>query len=179
MGKIHCLILRVGKIAFIFAVLLSAGALIVMEACTTVKDEKRAMNEEEYFSSPQEAVPRITEMLKLEDFKTLAKYYDLSGSDIPPADLESGAFFVQRERPEVAHPAGFWRHKHPFPPGFTYAGMHPGARENVHVIRVEISIDQGAEAPNQSGYAQFQMIKSDMGWQILPDPVNDPPPVAQ
>jgi hypothetical protein len=124
-----------------------------------------------YFPSPKEAVPVITELLRQEDFKTLAKYYDLSNSDISPADLESGDFFIEEKRPEVAHPAGFWRYKHPFPPGFKYSGMRPGVRERVHVISVKISIDQGAESPNQVGYSFFYMIESARGWQILPDRV--------
>ncbi len=126
---------------------------------------------EAYFSSPQGAVPRIAELLRQEDFKTLAKYYDLSGSDIPLSDLESGDFFIRTERPEVAHPAGFWRYKHPFSPGFNFSSIRSTAREGVYVIRVEVSIDQGMDSPAQEGYSLFYMIKSARGWQVLPDHV--------
>ena len=112
-------------------------------------------------------------MLRESDFKTLARYYDLTGSDIPISDLESGEFFVRKERPEVAHPAAFWRYKHPFAPGFAYAGMQPGDRDDVYTIRVSISIDQGYGAPEQIGYSQFYMIRSVHGWQVLPDRVEE------
>lgn len=122
-----------------------------------------------YFTSPKEAVPVITKLLRQEDFKTLAKYYDLSNSNISPADLESGDFFIEKKRPEIAHPAGFWRYKHPFPPGFKYCGIQPGGREKIHVISVKISLDQGAESPSQVGFSFFYMIESARGWQILPN----------
>ncbi len=122
-----------------------------------------------YFSSPQEAVPKIAEMLRQSDFKRLAGYYDLTGSDIQVADLESGDFFVRRERPEVTHPAEFWRYKHPFSPGFKYSGIESTVRENVHAIRVTISIEQGSGSPDQEGYSFFYMIQSVHGWQVLPD----------
>jgi len=135
------------------------------------KDKQEETSGQVYFSSPQEAVPKIAEMLRQSDFTTLAKYYDLTGSDIPPADLECGDFFIRKERPEVAHPAGFWRYKHPFPPGFKYSGMQSGVRDNVHVIRVTTSIDQGSGIPDQVGYSLFYMIQSVQGWQGLPDRV--------
>lgn len=128
---------------------------------------------DQYFSSPQEAIPRIAELLRQEDFRTLARYYDLSSSDIPLSEMESGSFFVRTERPEVAHPAGFWRYKHPFPPGFEYDSIQPAAREGVYVVSVRLSIDQGMDSPNQEALSRFYMIKSDHGWQLLPDPVID------
>ncbi len=124
-----------------------------------------------YFSSPEEAVPIITELLKKQDFKTLASYYDLSDSGIKLVDLESGDFFIRKKRPELAHPAEFWRYKHPFSPGFKYNGMSSESRENVYVIRVKIIINQGEGSPSQVGYDSFYMIKSAKGWQILPDRV--------
>lgn len=127
--------------------------------------------ETNFFPSPEEAVPRISALLRQEDFKTLATYYDLSDSNLPPAQLESGAFFIRDERPEVAHPAGFWRYKHPFAPGFEYRGMRASSRAHVFVISVEISIDQGAGSPSQVGRSSFYMIQSGKGWQLLPDPV--------
>ena len=124
-----------------------------------------------HFSSPEEAVPVITELLKNKDFKNLASYYDLTDSEIKLADLESGDFFIRRKRPEVGHPAGFWRYKHPFSPGFKYSSMSSASRENVHIIHLRIEIDQGAGSPPQMGMDSFYMIKSDNGWQILPGKV--------
>lgn len=124
-----------------------------------------------YFESPKEAVPKIAELLRQEDFKRLAKCYDLSNSDIELATLQSGEFFVRTERPELAHPAEFWRYKHPFAPGFEYGSRRPSSRDNVYVITVRVSIDQGADSPVQEGYSEFYMIQSAKGWQVLPDSV--------
>ena len=125
-----------------------------------------------YFNSPEDAVPIIAELLRQEDFRTLAEHYDLSSSDIPRSELESGDFFILDERPEAAHPAGFWRFKHPFPPGFNYSGSSPSSvGAGVHGVTVTISIDQGPASPSQEGRILFFMIESDRGWQILPDPV--------
>ena len=127
-----------------------------------------------YFHSPEEAVPVIAELLRQEEFKTLAQHYDLSRSDIPRSDLESGDFFIRKRRPEAAHPAGFWRYKHPFPPGFKYSGMRPSTvGEGIHLVTVTISIDQGAASPSQEGRFLFFMIESERGWQLLPDGVED------
>ncbi len=130
-------------------------------------------NDHTYFPSPEEAIPIIADLLIKKDFNTLAKYYDLAHSEIKLADLKSGDFFIRKERPEIAHPAEFWRYKHPFSPGFTYSSLTAGPRENVYLIRVEIVIDQGAASPSQEGYDSFYMISSAKGWQILPDVVDE------
>ena len=124
-----------------------------------------------YFSSPAEAIQIITELLEKTNFKILAKYYDLSNSEIKLSELESGDFFIRKERPEFAHPAGFWRYKHPFAPGFTFNRVQATAKDAVYVIEVSISIDQGSGSPKQIGLSYFYMLKSDKGWQILPDQV--------
>jgi len=126
-----------------------------------------------YFSTPEEAVPKITELLRNEDFVTLAKCYDLSNSDIPLSDLESGDFFIRTVRPEMSHPAGFWRYKHPFSPGFEYSSTRPSTRESVYIVEVRIVIDQGVDSPEQEGFSLFYMIKSVRGWQVLPEQVAD------
>jgi len=122
-----------------------------------------------YFSSPAEAIPIITELLEKKNFKILAQYYDLSNSEIERSDLESGDFFIQKDRPETAHPAGFWRYKHPFAPGFKFNRVQPTAKKDIYIVEVSIVIDQGADTPQQSGLSYFYMIKSDKGWKILPD----------
>jgi len=137
------------------------------------QDKKEETSGRAYFSSPQNAVPKIAAMLRQSEFKALARYYDLTDSDISRADLESGDFFIRKERPEFAHPAESWRYKHPFSPGFKYSSMQSSARDNVYVIRVTISIEQGSGAPNQEGYSLFYMIKSVHGWQVLPDTVEE------
>lgn len=152
--------------------LLLISSLVVVGGCTSmnqnIHDETSGRA---FFSSPQEAVPRIADMLRQSDFKTLATFYDLTDSDVPMADLESGDFFIREERPEFAHPGGFWRYKHPFAPGFEYVDMQSTDKNAVHVVRVAITIEQGAGSPDQVGYSFFYMIRSAHGWQVLPDTV--------
>ncbi|MCK5075890.1 MAG: hypothetical protein KAR38_05915, partial [Calditrichia bacterium] len=124
-----------------------------------------------YFSSPEEAVLIITELLKKEDFKTLACYYNLSNSNVKLSELESGDFFIRKKPPEIAHPAGFWRYKHPFAPGFKFAYCQPAKKDGIYIVQVEITIEQGAGSPAQHGYSYFYMTKSSNGWQLLPENV--------
>jgi len=123
------------------------------------------------FSSPSEAVNLITELLNEKNFKTLAKYYDLTNSEIKITDLESGDFFIRKVRPEIAHPGGFWRYKHPFAPGFTFKSARATTKDKVYIVEVSISIDQGMDSPIQIGSSYFYMLKTDKGWKLLPDPV--------
>ena len=122
-----------------------------------------------YFTSPEESVPVITDLLKKQDFKALAAFYDLNSSKIKRAELESGEFFIRKERPELAHPAEFWQYKHPFAPGFEFNSVQPTEKEDVYLVQVMIVIDQGIDSPKQEGFSDFYMIKSSKGWQILPD----------
>jgi len=124
-----------------------------------------------YFSSPAESVQIISDLLKKENFKILARYYDLSNSEIKLSELESGDFFIRKERPEIAHPAGFWRYKHPFSPGFKFRSVQVTAEDAIYIVEVSITINQGPDSPDQIGLAYFYMIKSDKGWKILPDQV--------
>lgn len=126
-----------------------------------------------YFSSPSEAVQIITELLELKNFKILAKYYDFSNSEIKLSELESGDFFIRKERPEIAHPAGFWRYKHPFPPGFIFNSVQATAKDAIYIVEVSISLDQGSDSPKQFGLSYFYMVKSDKGWKVLPDQVTE------
>jgi len=126
-----------------------------------------------FFSSPAEATQIITKLLKKKHFKILAKYYDLSNSEIKLSELESGDFFIRKERPELAHPAGFWRYKHPFAPGFTFNRVQATVKDAVYRIEVSISIDQGSGSPKQIGLSHFYMVKSDKGWKVLPDQVSE------
>lgn len=138
-----------------------------------------------FFETPEQAVDSIRGMLRSENWASLARYYDLSGSGIDRDTLDSGEFFIRTERPEVSHPAGFWRYKHPFPPSFEYAFTTPADEAGIFVVRVSISIDQGAGSPAQEGWQDFLMRESGKGFQILPDdagligveePLTDPGP---
>ena len=153
-------------ISIIVCLLLSILVLGCTKMKTLTQEEK---SQRKYFKSPEESIPVISDLLTNQDFKILATYYDLSSSKLNRTFLESGDFFIRKERPEVAHPAGFWRYKHPFTPGFKFHSMQPTEKESVYLVRMVIEIDQGSEYPSQQGFSEFYMIKSLKGWQILPD----------
>ena len=119
------------------------------------------------FASPAAAVPAIDAMLRAEDWKGLAAYYDLAGSGIDRKDLESGKFFLRTERPADAHPGIPWKYRHPFPPGYRFVGAEPVAEFAVEMVTVAIEIDQGG-GPKQRGLASFKMRKGPKGYRILP-----------
>lgn len=123
--------------------------------------------EAHYFTSPEEAVILVNELLRKEDWTTLSRYYDLSESQIDPSELESGRFFIRTEQPEVAHPGGFWRYKHPFPPGFLFDRVRATENPDVIIVVVSIEIDQGGGL-KQRGLSEFKMRRSVKGYQILP-----------
>ena len=149
---------------------LSAASLIFYQ---TAMGDDRQMTAEPgyealYFASPQQAVDAIGTMLRERDWAVLARYYDLAGADIDRKTLISGDFFVRTEPPEVSHPGGFWRYKHPFAPGFEYASDSGADQDGIVTVRVSITIDQGSGAPAQEGRQEFQMRRSERGLQVLP-----------
>ncbi len=120
-----------------------------------------------YFENPSAAVEQITRMLGEKDWPELAKYYDLADSPIDHADLVSGEFFYTEERPAVAHPAGFWRYKHPFAPAFEFKSTRELEEPGVIEVTVGVEIDQGG-GMIQRGLQTFLMRKSKKGYQIMP-----------
>jgi hypothetical protein len=127
----------------------------------------RATSGAKYFTSPAEAVERITTMLERKDWPELARYYDLSDSPEDPARLLSGEFFYTDQQPPVAHPAGFWRYKHPFAPGFEFHSTRELDEPGVVEVTVMIEIDQGA-GMIQRGIETFLMRRTKRGYQVMP-----------
>ena len=127
------------------------------------------MIEPAFFESPKEAVESLRKLVVAENWKELARHYDLSGTDFSLEELHSGAFFVRTERPEISHPGEFWRIRRPFHPAFSYLMALPTDDPDIVTIRVGISIDQGSGSPMQEGWTEFRMRKSGRGFQMLPD----------
>ena len=121
-----------------------------------------------YFASPEEAVKKSQPLLVSKNWQELSACYDLSASDIEVGSLEDGSFFYTNERPDMAHPAGFWHYKHPFHPDFNYSRHESGEQENTVVVQVEVRISQGADLPEQIGLHTFGLKKPDKGYQFLP-----------
>jgi hypothetical protein len=120
-----------------------------------------------YFASPSAAVEQITVMLEEKNWPELTKYYDLADSPEDRADLVSGEFFYTEEQPEVAHPAGFWKYKHPFSPAFEFKSTRELEAPGVIEVTVGVEIDQGG-GMIQRGLQTFLMRKSDKGYQVMP-----------
>ena len=123
-----------------------------------------------YFTSPREAVPVVTELLRREDWTTLTRYYDLDGSGIPRDALTSGRFFLHSARPVVAHPGLPWKFRHPFTPGFTFEETRATAAPDIVAVVVGIAIDEGGGRVRR-GLSEFKMRKSAGGYRVLPDEV--------
>lgn len=119
-----------------------------------------------YFENPQEAIPVIKKLLIASDWEMLSRYYDLRNSDITLEKLLTGEFFIRSDKPDVAHPGGFWRYIHPFPPAYKYHHCIL-TRDNIYEIEMSIEIDQ-SNGEFQKGFLSFFMIKSEKGFQILP-----------
>lgn len=119
-----------------------------------------------YFKSPEESVEIITKLLRKSDWVELTKYYDIAGSEVKKEEMLSGDYFINTERPEVAHPAGFWRYKHPFSPGFKYFS-HKSIEDSKVEVVVQIEIDQG-EGMIQKGIDTYYLKKCEKGFQLLP-----------
>ena len=121
-----------------------------------------------YFASPADAVGMITDLLRREDWPTLARYYDLTGSDVPSEALTSGRFFLNPARPPSSHPGLPWKYRHPFTPGFTFTDVRRTEVEGVVSVTVGISIDEGGGRIRR-GFSEFRMRKSSAGYQVLPE----------
>jgi len=119
-----------------------------------------------YFSDPESAVAETARLLRAKAWAELARYYDLSGTDVAPDTLTSGAFFVRDKPPAVGHPAGFGRYRQPFAPGFSYLS-HAGAGDDEVVVTVHVEIDQGGGMV-QRGLDTFRLRRSARGYQLLP-----------
>lgn len=120
-----------------------------------------------YFTSPSVAVEKMRVMLKDKNWAELAGYYDLTDSPVKREELVSGEFFYTEKRPEAAHPAGFWKYKHPFAPAFKFKATRELETPGVIEVTVEVEIDQGG-GMIQRGMQTFLMRKSDKGYQVMP-----------
>ena len=150
-------------------------AFLVAFGCGEPADEPASGHGEgaHYFASPEEAVAEIRVLLEAKRWPELARYYDLSGTDIDRATLDSGAFFFTTERPQVAHPAGFWQYKHPFAPPFEFLRTVETDAPDVSTVVLEVEIEQGGGLV-QRGQSAFNLSRKPEGWQIRPEEVEVP-----
>ena len=119
-----------------------------------------------FFSSPEESVEIITGLLLSEDWRTLSAYYIHDGNQELLDSLLSGDYFIRREMPELTHPGGFWRYRHPFSPGFKYHS-HEQVADDLIKVNLIIEIDQG-DGMMQVGKSSYLLKRSPEGYKILP-----------
>ena len=136
---------------------------IILKACSLQMPDL-------YFASPESSVDRITRLLIDEDWNTLAGYYYLDNENRDLAGLlQSGDYFLRREKADVTHPGGFWKYKQPFSPGFAYAS-HFQISDDLVKVNLYIEIDQGA-GMIQEGRDSFLLKKFQKGFKLVPDNV--------
>ena len=125
---------------------------------------KEFKQKQSYFSSPQEAVTKINELLREENFSELASYYDLSDSSVPLDSLTSGQYFLKNSKPERDIPGGFGKFSRPFPLGFSYANHE--TVDSLITVTVHFEIDQGG-GMMQRAIQYFDLRKSENGFQLV------------
>ena len=152
---------------------LAVLAVFASSGCASILNhsgETMTGNDPAYFRTPMEAVEILSNLLSASDWKTVARYYDLSGTGIRREELESGRFFLPshppRKPPFMRNP-GIRR---PFAPGFKYERHTLDGRGNVSVY-LKMEIDQGG-GMTQRSLSAFKMRKSGSGYQLLPEEVS-------
>ncbi len=172
------------RLRLLAAAHLIAGLIAGLVVLSGLEGGAAMAQEPAYFSDPKSAVAEAAKLLRAEAWAELARYYDLSGTTVPPDTLTSGSFFVRDKPPAVGHPAGFDRYKQPFAPGFSYM-THTSAGDDEVKVTVDIEIDQGG-GMIQRGMDTFYLRRSVHGYQLLPnspdrpaDPVPTPPAIVK
>lgn len=151
----------------------SIGAFLVMLGlmfgAVSCRTTPPGPNETSAFASPEAAVQQISQLLRDEDWPSLARYYDLEGSDLQREELTSGAFFINEASDQLPPPGNeLSRYHHPFHPAFKFDHVTPADEPGVVSVIVRLEIDQGAGEPARIALDRFEMKRSSTGWRILP-----------
>lgn len=152
-------------------VFLLALAVLPWLGCHAPERDSEASSAERMsaFASPREAVPRIRQLLRDEDWNALAAYYDLSDSPLHRDDLTSGGFFIAHDTRGLPQPVEVSRYRHPFAPAYRFARVIATADPAIVVVEMTLTIEQGRGMPPQRSLTWFKMKHSSQGWHILPD----------
>lgn len=109
-----------------------------------------------YFASPEAAVEEINAMLGAHEWRKLARYYDLSESDVPQRDLVSGVYFAG---------TGPDAKVRPFPPGYVFVSSAPTEIDLIRRILVAKSLNGTADLTSERS---FFMRRSPEGYRVIP-----------
>ena len=154
------------------SIVIAITILALLTACRSVdRAETRPADTSKtgsFFGSPEESAARIDRLLRDEDWKTLADFYDLAASGVDKSELTSGRYFLRTERPQEWHPGLAWKYREPFTPGMTFD--HVESTSDPSVVRVVVvrRIDQGGGMP-QRVMDDYRLRKSARGYQLLPE----------
>ncbi|TNE42577.1 MAG: hypothetical protein EP347_00780 [Alphaproteobacteria bacterium] len=119
-----------------------------------------------YFSTPESAVRRINTILATLDWRELAQYYELEGSDISKKQLLDGSFFLN-DPDRLSDPRNFL---HPFPPGARFYGSRQ--LDGSDIFEVDVLWEMDAPwAKGQKHLTTFHLTRSPEGYRLLPDRV--------
>lgn len=119
-----------------------------------------------FFTTPQEAVTVINQLLESENYPALARYYSVKDGGVEFDILASGAYFLKKEGTETGIPGGFGKFAKPFPAGFRYYAHHPEGR--FIKVTTDYEIDQG-DGMVQQALQDFYLIESNKGYQLIAD----------
>lgn len=117
---------------------------------------------------PATAIEVLRPLIEAHDWPALARHYDLSESNLDPAELLSGAYFYRPTRPFDGDPAGLWRYRHPFHPLARLVDVMVPAAAFRLVPVMMVEIDQGG-GPKQRVQTQFWLKETPDGLLVLPD----------
>ncbi len=124
-------------------------------------DLMRAQDQPLFFSSPQQAVNIVRELLEKEDYSMLTRYCNVESGLVTLDSLVTGAYFLRRHD-EV--PAWIGKHVRPFPPSFEYLS-HERSGQHVKVITY-LRIDQG-DGTEQEVQHHFFLSQTEHGYRLL------------
>lgn len=127
-----------------------------------------------YFSSPEEAVSIITDLMRKEDWLKLGRYHDYAGTGWRENDLQDSAFYLHEIKPEKTHPAIPWKYKFPFAPGFKLESVEDAPQVGVVRVILRLDIDEGG-GMKQTSLVVLLLRKSEKGYQIIPPEPKLPP----
>lgn len=118
------------------------------------------------FDSPEEAVRRIDQLLREEEWEALARCYDLEGTLLTRGEIGRWEWFAHGGRPE-AFPGPHEPWPHPFPPGSSYLGHEEVAPDRVRVRVRSTWYERGRE---MEGERVVEMVRDPdgPGWRLCP-----------
>ncbi len=125
----------------------------------------KAQVAESYFRSPEAAVNTISALLQDEDWVTLAKYYDLSGSNFDVDQLSDGSFFLSSPSDSDNVPTN--SAQRPFTPGLHFLQSKQTHIEDIFEVTVSDKNSEHVEATSERPLQTFFLHRYPEGYQLL------------